>query len=282
MRCDLGLPGACALVLLASSCAVDDGALAQVGDHSVTLEAFQTHLAAATDGPWEAVTDAVASRLLDQFLDQEVVIASAGRGIGSDLPLDPGARSGRVRVLLDDICGAPPPPEAEAIDRGVAEAQSVERPARAHVRQMLLDSLEEAEAAREQLDAGVDFVDLSRRVSRAPNAEGGGELGFLTEGGLSEEIDRVIFGLGSGEISEPVPGPSGYHIFQVLEVVPAGPPPRSEVEPEVIRELAEAMAREHAEDCVRRAAREVGVRVIHERLWFRYQGRYAEEIDAQS
>ena len=112
------------------------------------------------------------------------------------------------------------------------------------------------------------------------NGKGFFELGILTQGGLSENLDEVIFALQEGEISAPVPGPSGYHIFQVLEVVAAGPPPREEVEPDVLRRLGEIAAREHAAECVQRLAYEVGVNVIDNRLWFNYQGRYAEEIHA--
>jgi parvulin-like peptidyl-prolyl isomerase len=266
-------------VLLA--CGVDEGVLATVGEDQVTLTAFQGYLTAATGEPWQAATEPVASRLLDQFLDQEVLIAAAMRDSAIAVPSAPEARSVRVRLLLDGLCGPVTPPVEERVESEIAGAQTEVRPARAHVRQMLIDTLEAAEAARQQLDAGADFVDLSREVSRAPNAGDGGDLGFLTQGGLPEDLDEVIFALESGEFSEPVPGPSGYHIFQVLEVVPAGPPPRDEIEPEIRRRLEEVAAREHTTACVDRLAREVGVRVIHDRLWFRYDGRYAEEIHAR-
>lgn len=280
MRRRIVLFGVLVGVVLALACGSDEGVLATVGDGSVAVVSFQEHLASTTGESWQAVTDPVASRLLDQFIDQEVVVAAA---LGADeamVPIEPGARSARVRLLLDKLCGPPPPPAMEMVESEIAKAQAVERPARASVRQMLLNSREEAETARRQLDDGADFVELSRRVSRAPNAVGGGDLGFLTQGGLSENLDEVIFALQAGEISEPVPGPSGYHIFQVLEVVPAGPPPRDEIEPMVRRQLGEVAVREHAAECVRRLADEVGVNVIHDRLWFQYQGRYAEEIHA--
>jgi hypothetical protein len=241
---------------------------------------FQEYLTAATGEAWQSVADPAASRLLDQFIDQEVVVAAAGRGGDVAIPSDPGARSARVRVLLGGLCGPPPAPADEVVEAEIAAAQAVSRPARAHVRQMLLDTLEAAETARRQLDEGMDFIELSRQVSLAPNADGGGELGFLTQGGLSENLDEVIFALRAGEISAPVPGPSGYHIFQVLEVVAAGPPPREEIEPEVRRRLGEIAAREHSVECVKRLANEVGVNVFRSRLWFSYQGRYAEEIHA--
>ncbi len=280
MRGRIALPGALFCVWLALACGSDEGVLATVGENTVAVVTFQEHLAAATGEAWQGVTDPVASRLLDQFIDQEVVVAAALGGDDVIVPTEPGARSARVRLLLDQLCGPPPAPSIEAIEAELEVAQAVERPARAAVRQMLLDTQADAEAARRQLDEGADFVELSRRVSRAPNADGGGDLGFLTQGGLSENLDEVIFALQAGEISEPVPGPSGYHIFQILEVVPAGPPPRNEIEPGIRRQLGEIAAREHATECVERLAGEVGVNVIHDRLWFGYQGRYAGEIHA--
>jgi len=270
----------CVIVCLASGCGTDEGILAMVGGGAVEVATFQEHLVAATGQPWQGVTDPVASRLLDQFLDQEVVVVAANQEGQAVVPTDPGARSARVRQLLEGLCGPPPPLEDEEVEAEIIKGQAVIHPARVHVRQMLLDTREDAEVARTKLDEGADFVLLSRQVSRAPNANGGGELGLLTEGGLSKNLDEVIFALSAGEISEPVPGPSGYHIFQVLEVFPAGPAPREEIEPEVLRRLGEIAARKHASACVGKLADDVGVTVIHEQLWFRYDGRYSEVIHA--
>jgi hypothetical protein len=280
MRRELCAVGVLAALLAVAGCGVEDDALARVGDDAVTLEAYQSHLAAVTGEPWQAATAPVASRLLDQFLDQEVIVVAAQRDGQILVPAEPGARSARVRLLIGELCGPPAPLDRELIEERMRALLDDRRPARAHVRQMLLDGQEEAESARQQLDSGADFVELSQRVSRAPNADGGGDLGFLTQGSLSEDLDEVIFSLAAGEISEPVPGPSGFHIFQVLEVIPAGPRSRAEVEPEVVRNLEEAAAREHARDCVRRLAGEVGVEVIRDNLWFEYDGRYAEGIRA--
>lgn len=278
MRCRTLLLLVLAVVAIAG-CGPEEGVIAVVGNATVQVADVQTYLAAATGEPWESVAGPVASRLLDQYLDQEIVLVAASRSDRADVPTEPGMRSARVRVLLEGLCGPTPAPDEAEVEAAVAEAMAVRRPARARVRQMLLDSLAEAEETRRRLDEGADFVELSRSVSRAPNAAGGGELGQLTQGGLSENLDQVIFALEEGEISDPVPGPSGYHIFQVLEVFPAGPPTRAEVEPEIVQRLKERSAREHSAACVRRLAGEVGVRVILDRLWFPYTGRYAEVRD---
>jgi hypothetical protein len=280
MRVGLVLPGVFIGLCLSVGCGTDDGVLAKVGEEKISVSAFQEHLGAVTGEAWQGVTDQVASRLLDQFLDQEVVVAAASAKDEMVVPTEPGARSARVRKLLEELCGPPPPLSEDVVAVEVDNARQTERPARAWVRQMLLDTKEAAEAARRQLDEGADFADLSKSVSRAPNAENGGDLGYLTQGGLSENLDEVIFALQAGEISAPVRGPSGYHIFQVLDVIPAGPAPREEIEPEVRRRLSETAARAHAAECVRRLASEVGVKVFRDRLWFRYQGRYTGETHA--
>ena len=148
------------------------------------------------------------------------------------------------------------------------------RPARARVRQMLLQSLEEAEAARSRVAAGEPFIEVSRELSRAANAATGGELGVLARGTLSEELDQVVFSLVEGEVSAPVRSPAGYHVFQVLDVVPEGSASREELVPVVRRALIDELARAHVRQCVDENRAKVGVTVHDQHLWFQYEGRY--------
>jgi peptidyl-prolyl cis-trans isomerase C len=151
-------------------------------------------------------------------------------------------------------------------------------PAKAHVRQLLVDSDEKGREALGRLVAGEDFLEVSRQLSRAPNAAEGGELGFFDQGSLPPEIDEVIFSLAPGEFSDPVQGPSGYHVFQVLEVIPPGPPDIAAVEAVVRSEFTQTKLREHTQQCSRRLASEVGIEIYGNRLWFPYVGRYVEEM----
>ena len=180
---------------------------------------------------------------------------------------------------LDELCGKADGPNTDRVQDEVAARMEQPVPARAHVRQILVDTLDQAVAARRRLEAGEDFVTISREVSRAANADSGGELGFIDQNSLPPEIDEVVFALAPGAISQPVQGTSGYHVFQVLDVVPAGSPDRTEVEAEVRSELAQQTARDHRRVCVRRLADEIGVRVNPSLLWFPYHGRYAEVVE---
>lgn len=261
----------------ALACGGNDPALASVGGSRVEIEAYQAYIEEVSGEPWQGVGARVASGLLDQFLDRRVVLESAKRREVTTGTEPQSLGPGEMRWLMDELCGPPPEASAEAVDREVERRLGEDLPAQAHVRQVLVDSLEEAETARRRLASGDDFVTVSRELSRAPNAMDGGELGFFYEGNLPEEIDEVVFSLESGEISDPVQGPSGYHVIQVLEVIPAGPPATADVESAVRTELAEQGAREHMRECVGRLAAEVGVAVNSSNLWFRYEGKYAED-----
>jgi len=267
------------LVLAAlTGCGPEAGVVAKAGDRVIETTAFQGYLEAVTGLRWQAVQERVASQLLDQYLDQEVLVLAAGRD-PTDEPLDPTRRAAVVRSLLDGLCGSPPPPSQSAVEEEIARRSAESRPARVHVRQMLLDSEEEAAEARKRVLAGESFLDVSRQVSRAPNAKSGGELGYVQAGTLPPELEKVIFNLAPGAVSKPLSSPAGYHIFQVLEKVPAGPPDRAELEPVVRRELEDAIARSHVRECVERLAGELGVVVYPKHLWFHYEGRYEQASD---
>ena len=259
-----------------SSCGSDEGVVARVGKHRLEIASFQSYVGDVTGETWSAVNARVISRLLDQYLDRQVVLEAA-RERDVNVGVDPHELGpSEVQWLLDELCGAAPQPSGEDIAREVELRAGTVRPARAHVRQLLLDSLEQGLEARRRLAAGEDFVAVSRSMSRAPNAESGGELGFFDQGSLPPGIDEVIFSLAPGEFSEPVQGPSGYHVFQVLEVVPAGPPDPAELAAVVRAELAQKTAREHVRTCVQKLATEVGVEIYDDQLWFEYSGHYAK------
>ena len=51
----------------------------------------------------------------------------------------------------------------------------------------------------------------------AIEANGGGDLGWLSQGDLPEELEEALMSMEQGDISAPVRGSSGYHIFLLYE-----------------------------------------------------------------
>jgi peptidyl-prolyl cis-trans isomerase SurA len=75
---------------------------------------------------------------------------------------------------------------------------------------------------------------------------GGGDLGWISEGDLPEDLENAVSTLKAGEISEPVRAGSGFHIFLLEErQVGADFPSYEEMKQELYREMLDAaMARQ--------------------------------------
>lgn len=75
---------------------------------------------------------------------------------------------------------------------------------------------------------------------------GGGDLGWIAPGDLPEELEKALSGLDTGEISQPVRGSSGFHIFFVEDrQVGTDFPSYEEMKQELYREMLDkAMARQ--------------------------------------
>jgi peptidyl-prolyl cis-trans isomerase SurA len=65
----------------------------------------------------------------------------------------------------------------------------------------------------EQLRAGGSFPALARQFSEAASAARGGELGWIQEGQLLEELDSVLAKMRPGTLSAPIRSLSGFHIL---------------------------------------------------------------------
>jgi len=273
------LPWVVLALTLGAGCGVSEGVIARVGDREVRTEVFQDYLEGVVGEPWASIDGRVAARLLDQYLEEEVVAVVVGLPEGGNPARGPGVRSASVRSRLAEACGPPPVPSEEAVTAEIARRLEIQRPAQAKVRQMLLDDLDTADAAWRRLRSGEDFDVVATELGRTSDAIS--EPGVVSQGTLPEEIDSVIFALPTGGISRPVQGPGGYHILQVLSIVPAGPPDPEEARAQAVQSLTRKVRRSFLSDCTQRLALEVGVVVYPRHLWFDYRGRYAEEADAR-
>ena len=74
-----------------------------------------------------------------------------------------------------------------------------------------------AQQALQELQNGVDFVQVARKYSESQDADAGGDLGYFEQGVMPPEFDEVIFSLNLGEISPIVKTSYGYQIFTLTE-----------------------------------------------------------------
>jgi peptidyl-prolyl cis-trans isomerase D len=77
-----------------------------------------------------------------------------------------------------------------------------------------------AHANRTMMDAraGKDFAELAKKESDDPTASKGGDIGWVVQGQLPPEIDKVVFSLAKGGISDVIETPGGFQIVKVDDV----------------------------------------------------------------
>lgn len=69
----------------------------------------------------------------------------------------------------------------------------------------------------EQLRQGAAFRGVARQFSQAATAAIGGDLGWVQEHQLSEELDKALAALKMGEVSDPIRTVGGYYILNLRE-----------------------------------------------------------------
>jgi parvulin-like peptidyl-prolyl isomerase len=78
-----------------------------------------------------------------------------------------------------------------------------------------------AVSIRRKAIEGAPFDSLARQYSQDPvTADSGGRLGEFLVAGLAPPFDKVVAGMDSGDVSEPVLSEHGYHIIKVLSKQP--------------------------------------------------------------
>lgn len=65
-------------------------------------------------------------------------------------------------------------------------------------------------------EGNATFEDAARQHSVCPSSATGGDLGFFSRGDMVAEFERAAFALDSGQISDPVKTPFGYHLIQLV------------------------------------------------------------------
>ncbi len=86
---------------------------------------------------------------------------------------------------------------------------------KASARHILVNTKEECEELKQQIENGADFADIAKQHSTCPSGRKGGELGEFGPGQMVKEFDEVVF---SGELNTvhgPVQTQFGYHLLEI-------------------------------------------------------------------
>src|SRR5439155_7019483 len=96
---------------------------------------------------------------------------------------------------------------------------------------------ERADRIVKEARGGKNFAELAKRESDDPSAAKGGDAGWVTQGQMEPTVEKTIFSLAKGEISNPVETPAGFQIFKVEDMKNEKTPTLKEYTPEIIKAL---------------------------------------------
>ena len=124
-----------------------------------------------------------------------------------------------------------------AYDARFADAEEVPEFRASH---LLVETQEEAAAAKARIDEGAAFADVARDVSTGPTGPNGGDLGWFGQGAMVPEFEDQITSLEIGGVSEPFETQFGWHVATLVEKRVQPRPTLEDLRRELAGELQEA------------------------------------------
>ena len=124
-----------------------------------------------------------------------------------------------------------------AYEARFAEAEDIPEFRASH---LLVDTQEEAAAAKARIDEGAEFADVARDVSTGPTGPNGGDLGWFGAGAMVPEFENQITALEVGGVSDPFETQFGWHVAKLDESRMQPRPTLDELRGQLTGELREA------------------------------------------
>ena len=92
--------------------------------------------------------------------------------------------------------------------------------ATATARHILVESEDECNQIKTQIDEGGSFEEMAKAHSKCPSGQRGGDLGSFSPGQMVKEFDEVVFSGEVGVLHGPVQTQFGYHLLEMTNRVP--------------------------------------------------------------
>ena len=295
----LALPLGGGLVLAGWGCEPPDPqhrVIAEIGDHPVTLAAAEVYLDAnllhepTPDAPSPEDLERVKSRLLDDFLDEEIQLREAvARGVvvteqeltdylGADAPADVSRRELAHRELMiqklrESVVRAGVHVDDAQVDAWLATHAATEPPpVHGTLRTLRFASFPEAERVRREITSGkLSFMEAG--VTYADASAGGPRDVDLTT--LPERISAVVSQMKPGQVSAPIPFESSV-LLLLLEAIDDPGAAQARRRERVRSEIALEMSQAATETFLRDLRAKTKIVLHRDALPFRYVADGAE------
>jgi parvulin-like peptidyl-prolyl isomerase len=141
-------------------------------------------------------------------------------------------------------------------------------PEKAHLAEILISKADDpaaaarkAKEASDLLKGGAKFEAVVKDFSDGGTKSKGGDLGIVAKGELAADIDKAVFSLPVGAVSEPIQTKFGWHLVKVIEKVPVSYRPFSDVRAELLKREQDTQFQKRLAEYLEKLKREAVIRV---------------------
>jgi peptidyl-prolyl cis-trans isomerase C len=159
--------------------------------------------------------------------DRELARASVGERDGNDT---------EIQILIDTV--AISYTVGRWTDAETANLTEPDPPNYLCSNHLLVDTEEEAQAARERYEGGEAFADLAIELSTGPSGPSGGDLGCAVEGQFVPEFEEAAYASSAGDVVGPVETTFGWHLIEIESVGPATVENHPDADPAALAQVA--------------------------------------------
>ncbi|MCK0122043.1 peptidylprolyl isomerase [Loktanella sp. F6476L] len=217
-----------------------DTVIATVGETEITLGEMIIARAQLPQQYQSLPADVLFEGVLEQLIQQQLLADAVET---APARVDYALRNERRSLLageeIDALSVASMTDEAvqAAYDAKYENAESETEFNAAH---LLVETLEEAEAARARIDAGEEFGEVAKEVSTGPSGPNGGNLGWFGAGQMVTPFEDAVMAMEVGGVSDPVETQFGFHVINLIEKRVKEAPELDAVRSELMAEVQEA------------------------------------------
>lgn len=267
-----------------------------------TKSDFEDYLLLTVGESHEEMSDLSLSRLLDSFIEEKLLLEAARNNgifltdeekkryiarLSNEFKLSEGMVKQEVEIntlltklliekftlgLVKDIKVTP----EEILEYYNSNKREFLQQEQRMVSQILLNSEEKAIEVYKMVKGATEeqFRKIAEQESEGLEASRGGKMGLFELGQLPEEMDKVVFSLKQGHISQVIESKYGYHIFRVDEIIKRAPLPEKpdkKVSSNIEMKILNQKINEFVHNYLEKLKSKFGWKFYPEKLNFSYQ-----------
>jgi peptidyl-prolyl cis-trans isomerase C len=210
--------------------------------------------------------------LLEQWIRQVLLVQEAKKlGLADDPDVKKKIENVTQQIMIQEFV------TREIIEKAVVSDEEIEKEYSSNptlyteaeqvkARHIMVNTKEEADVVQKELKEGKPFEQVAKEKSQSPDAQTGGEMGMIRKGDLEPEMEKVLFDLAPGNVSESIETDYGIHVFLVEDHLQPRLKDLAEVKEEIRTKLLPKVQQEAFEKMIEAMKNKSEIAILEENL----------------